>query len=97
MNLKLKRGMHDSDRRTNHSLEMSSKAFARSRLSASHILIIPHSATYRSRIAQQLENHGIFSVPDPNMAYLYIFNIFLWIETLMGKKKSHSVVKSSSR
>jgi len=43
--LKFWRGMQDSDRRMNHSFEISSKALARSLLSASHILIIPHSAT----------------------------------------------------
>jgi len=37
--------MHDSERRMNHSLEMSSNALARSLLSASHMLILPHSET----------------------------------------------------
>lgn len=53
--------MHDSERRTNHSLEISSSAFARSLLSASHILILPHSETCREKITKS-------STPFPNDA-----------------------------
>ena len=41
--------MHDSDRRMNHSFEISSNALARSLLSASHMLILPHSETLKKK------------------------------------------------
>jgi hypothetical protein len=48
--------MHDSDTSTNHSLDMSSKAFANRRLSASHIDIWPHSVT-----CEQQSDHILMS------------------------------------
>lgn len=46
MVVKLKRGMHDSERRTKRSLERSSRALAKRRRSASTMVICPHCTSY---------------------------------------------------
>lgn len=69
--------MHDSDSSTNHSFEISSSAFASRRLSASHMLIFPHSETYRMKLnkIKELVRKNITHMAVSMMMQLKVTNI----------------------
>lgn len=76
--------MHDSERSMNHSLEMSSNALARSLLSASHMLILPHSETYTRNTKRSSSEASRVNWLETSIASMFLN---AWMENSLLRKR----------